>query len=187
MKVLSVSCYMESTATSPGSHTIARDVDWRGEWRMVTVSLIICNLATRVRWSFSEFKMSHYIDCQVLRSDGDTDAGAEVCWETSLCPRLRQLASPASWRHRGGCHDLVFTPDIIMFCGEGSCNLDIDLHHYSQYTLLIFCTKCEGKFVPVAPTNNVATEHVQCTAAAGLGWWEKRISSRLCQPIRGKL
>ena len=36
----------------------------RGEWTwtMVTVSLVICNLATRVRWSFSEFKMSHYID-----------------------------------------------------------------------------------------------------------------------------
>ena len=74
-------------ATCPG------DVDWRGEWRMGTVSLIICNLATWVRWSFSEFKMSHYIDCQVLRSDGVTDAGVEVCWETSLCPRLRQLAS----------------------------------------------------------------------------------------------
>ena len=55
------------------------------------------------------------------------------------------------------------------------------------YTLLNFCTKCEGKFVPDSPTNNVATEHVQCTAAAGLGWWENRISSRLCQPIRGKL
>ena len=54
-------------------------------------------------------------------------------------------------------------------------------------TLLNFCTKCEGKFVPDSPTNNVATEHVQCTAAAGLGWWENRISSRLCQPIRGKL
>ena len=54
-------------------------------------------------------------------------------------------------------------------------------------TLLNFGTKCEGKFVPDSPTNNVATEHVQCTAAAGLGWWENRISSRLCQPIRGKL
>ena len=40
---------------------------------------------------------------------------------------------------------------------------------------------CEGKFVPVSPTRNVATEHVQCTAASGLGWWESRISSRLCQ------
>ena len=40
----------------------------------------------------------------------------------------------------------------------------------------------------VPQTMNVATEHVQCTAAAGLGWWENRISSRLCQPIiRGKL
>ena len=54
-------------------------------------------------------------------------------------------------------------------------------------TLLIFGTKCEGKFVPVSPTRNVATEHVQCTAAGGLGWWENRISSRLCQPIRDKL
>ena len=54
-------------------------------------------------------------------------------------------------------------------------------------TLLQIGTKCEGKFVPDSPTNNVATEHVQCTAAAGLGWWENRISSRLCQPIRGKL
>ena len=53
--------------------------------------------------------------------------------------------------------------------------------------LLKFGTKCEGKFVPVSPKSNVATEHVQCTAAAGLGWWENRISSRLCQPIRGKL
>ena len=129
MKVLSVSCYMERPATSPSSpHT-----SWWGEWTMVTVSLIICNLASRVRWSFSVFEMSHYIDCQVLRSGGDTHAGVEECpRETSLCPRLRQLASPAPWRHRGGCHDPVFTPDIIMFCGGGSCNLDIDLHHYSQ-------------------------------------------------------
>ena len=52
------------------------------------------------------------------------------------------------------------------------------------YTLLKFGTKCEGKFVPDSPTIHVATEHVQCTAAAGLGWWENRISSRLCQPIR---
>ena len=63
-------------------------------------------------------------------------------------------------------------------------------HGINPITLLIFCTKCEGKFVPVSPTSNVAnvaTEHVQCTAAAGLGWWENRISSRLCQPIRDKL
>ena len=53
-------------------------------------------------------------------------------------------------------------------------------------TLLNFGPKCEGKFVPDSPTRNVATEHVQYTAAAGLGWLEKRISSRLCQPIRGK-
>ena len=79
-------------ATCPG------DEDWWGEWRMVTVSLIICNLATRVRWSFSEFKRSHYIDCQVLRSGGDTHAGVEECpreTSLSLCPRLRQLASLA--------------------------------------------------------------------------------------------
>ena len=36
-------------------------------------------------------------------------------------------------------------------------------------TLLIFGTKCEGKFVPDDRTFHVATEHVQCT---GLGWWE---------------
>ena len=54
---------------------------------------------------------------------------------------------------------------------------------FKLITLLNFGTKCEGKFVPDSPTNNVATE---CTAAAGLGWWENRISSRLCQPIRGK-
>ena len=41
-------------------------VDWRGEWTMVTVSLVICHLATRVRWSFSVFKISHYIDCLVI-------------------------------------------------------------------------------------------------------------------------
>ena len=86
MKVLSVSCYMPGTC------------GLRGEWRMVTVSLIICNLATRVRWSFLEFKMSHYIDCQVFRSDRDTDTGVEECpreTSLSLCPRLRQLASLA--------------------------------------------------------------------------------------------
>ena len=38
-----------------------------------------------------------------------------------------------------------------------------------QPTLLIFGTKCEGKFVPDDRTIHVATEHVQCT---GLGWWE---------------
>ena len=45
----------------------------------------------------------------------------------------------------------------------------------------------EGKFVPDNPMIHVATVHVQCTAAADLGWWENRISSRLCQPIKGKL
>ena len=63
------------------------DVEWWGEWRMVTVSLIICNLATRVRWSFSEFKMSHYIDCLVFRSDGDTDAEVWRCVGRHLCVR----------------------------------------------------------------------------------------------------
>ena len=38
-----------------------------------------------------------------------------------------------------------------------------------QSTLLIFGTKCEGKFVSDDRTIHVATEHVQCT---GLGWWE---------------
>ena len=50
-----------------------------------------------------------------------------------------------------------FTPDLVTLISPP----------YS--TLLNFGTKCEGKFVPVDPTNNVATEHVQCTAAAGLG------------------
>ena len=36
------------------------DWRWRGEWTLVTVSLVICHLATRARWSFLEFKMSHY-------------------------------------------------------------------------------------------------------------------------------
>ena len=68
-------------------------------------------------------------------------------------------------------------------------------------TLLNFGTKCEGKFVPVSPTNNVATEHVQCTAAAGLGWWENKQNNQqtvsankkktmilkvMCQPMTGR-
>ena len=66
--------------------------------------------------------------------------------------------------------------------------LMLDYKNLTKYpTLLSFGMKCEGKFVPHSPTHNVTTEHVQCTAAAGLGWWENRISSRLCQPIRGKL
>ena len=39
----------------------------------------------------------------------------------------------------------------------------------SVFTLLIFGTKCEGKFVHDNRLIHVATEHVQCT---GLGWWE---------------
>ena len=57
----------------------------------------------------------------------------------------------------------------------------------ARSTLLNFGTKCDGKFVPDSPMIYVSSEHVQCTAAAGLGWWENRISIRLCQLMRGKL
>ena len=117
----------------------AVDWHWRGEWTLVTVSLVICHLATRVRWSFSVFKMSHYIDCLVFRPDRDTDGemwrsvpGRHLC--VRGCVSSRHQSPAAEWRHWGGCHDLVFAPDIIMFCGGGSFNSGIDLHHYSHYT-----------------------------------------------------
>ena len=44
------------------------------------------------------------------------------------------------------------------------------IFHTLCITLLKFGTKCEGKFVPDSRTIHVATEHVHCTEAAGLGW-----------------
>ena len=40
---------------------------------------------------------------------------------------------------------------------------------FTYFTLSIFGTKCEGKFVPDDCTTHVATEYVQC---ADLGWWD---------------
>ena len=88
---------------------------------------------------------------------------------------------------------ITFASTWALPVASESCPLPLEYSRFfytmvgGRGTLLNFGTKCEGKFVPVSPTRNVATEHVQCTAAAGLGWWENRISSRLCQPIRGKL
>ena len=56
-----------------------------------------------------------------------------------------------------------------------------------QYTLLIFCTKCEGKFVPVAPTNKMLLSMCSVLAWAGGRAGILTDSRQLCQPIRGKL
>ena len=47
-------------------------------------------------------------------------------------------------------------------------------------TLLIFCTKCEGKFVPVAPTSKILLSMCSVLAWAG----GRADSWQLCQPIR---
>ena len=54
-------------------------------------------------------------------------------------------------------------------------------------TLLIFCTKCEGKFVPVAPTRKMLLSMCSVLAWAGGRAGILTDSRQLCQPIRGKL
>ena len=59
----------------------------------------------------------------------------------------------------------------------------LHLHH----TLLIFCTKFEGKFVPVASTNKMQLSMCSVLAWAGGRAGILTDSRQLCQPIRGKL
>ena len=54
-------------------------------------------------------------------------------------------------------------------------------------TLLIFCTKCEGKFVPVAPTSKMLLSMCSVLAWAGGRAGILTDSWQLSQPIRGKL
>ena len=56
-----------------------------------------------------------------------------------------------------------------------------------QYTLLIFCTKFEGKFVPVAPTSKMLLSMCSVLAWAGGRAGILTDSRQLCQLIRGKL
>ena len=54
------------------------------------------------------------------------------------------------------------------------------VHRVTWCTLFIFCTKCEGKFVPVAPTSKMLLSMCSVLAWAGGradGW-------QLCQPIK---
>ena len=55
------------------------------------------------------------------------------------------------------------------------------------HTLLILCTKCEGKFVPVAPTRKMLLSMCSVLAWAGGRAGILTDSWQLCQPIRGKL
>ena len=106
-------------------------------------------------------------------------------------------------------HELLYSIEmliIIIFCsccfhpspsvhGQYVHNVSCPHRHHSLslFTLLIFGTKCEGKFVPDDRMIHVASEHVQSSVLAWAGGragiltdsWQQDFE-RMCQPMTAR-
>ena len=104
----------------------------------------------------------------------------QLCW-ASLNPPPRLGPKWGKWADR--------LSDFVKYKGylKNHTTSQTTYPTLSECTLLIFCTKCEGKFVSVAPTRKMLLSMCSVLAWAGGRAGILTDSRKLCQPIRGKL